>query len=58
MSCGSCKRQLDASNFNDAGEDIFCKGCYAVNFGVKGRASNMTNNSDQIIMAEDGDNFR
>lgn len=58
MACGSCKRQLDASNFYDAGIDIFCKGCYAENFGVRGRAANRANNnhnSDQVIMAPEGD---
>ena len=38
LSCGLCKRTLNASTFCDgADDDVYCKPCYTDNFGVVGR---------------------
>ena len=37
FSCNSCKRPLDSVLACDAPDgEIYCKGCYAKNFGAKG----------------------
>ena len=38
FSCNSCKRPLDSVLVCDAPDgEIYCKGCYAKNFGAKGQ---------------------
>ena len=38
FSCNSCKRPLDSVLACDAPDgEIYCKGCYAKNFGAKGQ---------------------
>uniref|UniRef100_A0A1B6JUH0 LIM zinc-binding domain-containing protein n=2 Tax=Homalodisca liturata TaxID=320908 RepID=A0A1B6JUH0_9HEMI len=37
FSCVECRRSLDSTNLNDApDQEIYCRGCYARNFGPKG----------------------
>ncbi|XP_046666177.1 LOW QUALITY PROTEIN: muscle LIM protein Mlp84B-like [Homalodisca vitripennis] len=37
FSCVDCRRSLDSTNLNDApDQEIYCRGCYARNFGPKG----------------------
>jgi len=56
LSCFECNGTLDASTFlNGPDTEIFCKHCYAVNFGHRAKSEYKGWNDPKTIMGEKGD---
>jgi len=56
LSCFECNGTLDASTFMNGPEtEIFCKHCYAVNFGHRAKSEYKGWNDPKTIMGEKGD---
>ena len=56
MSCAECSGTLDASTFYNGPEgEIFCRHCYAANFGHRARSDGLRWTDTKAIMGGDGD---
>lgn len=56
LSCNECKSNLDASSFyNGFDGEVYCKYCYAVNFGHKQKSSYKGWMDVKAIMGEKGE---